>query len=47
MRLKAVYPDDEDCVRVRDEDGTTEVQGSGAEAKEKNRMDGMVDVYEV
>lgn len=47
MRLKAIYPDDEDCVMVRDEDDESEIASGGTEAKEKDRKDGSVDVYEV
>lgn len=46
-RLKAIYPDDEDCVMVRDEDDESELASGGTEAKEKDRKDGSVDVYEV
>lgn len=47
--LKAVYPDDEDCVIVRHAEDETDIEsGGGGSAKEgTEKQDGSVDVYEV
>lgn len=43
--LKAVYPDDEDCVMVRDgEDETDSESAGGGSVKEATEKDGKVDV---